>query len=583
MTTPFFWVDMAAYGVTALVAMSLMLAVLGTGVRRLINGSFSLFMLAVGFWTSTSVILRVALWFGSSTQQLWMEVSTLAFSIIGPLLLIFSGAYTQTRHRWPYALAVLGLASACVLCIPLFTHRVVSDVRLEANGVLTWDRTLLGYALSVPLLVDAALSLFLLWSERERLRENYLSVGISILVVSGLVFSFVVTPLPTLSIAMLLAISIMGYAVLRRQLFNPLQELTDELEQRVMERTRELAGMADELQAANAALERRGRRLEAAAWVARESAAVQDVARLLDTVVRLISSQFDLYHVGIFLLDEAREYAVLRASSSEGGQRMQAEGHEVKVGEENIIGLAVHSGEPRIALGVGPNVISNDPELPDTRSQVVLLLRARGQVIGALDLRSAEEGAFTEEDVTLLQNMADQVGLAIENARLLEETQDRLREIGTLLGRYEREGWERLMAARPDWGYVYDGVKVVPRSEAGPLDAEPKLTVSLRLRGEAVGRLSLVLPDRPSTPEDVALVEAVAEQVSVALESARLYQETQRRAAHERLVGEITARVRETLDLESVLRTAVDEMYKSLGLDQVAIRLAVDERDDGKQ
>jgi GAF domain-containing protein len=99
------------------------------------------------------------------------------------------------------------------------------------------------------------------------------------------------------------------------------------------------------------------------------------------------------------------------------------------------------------------------------------------------------------------------------------------------------------------------------------------LTVRLQVRGEHIGNLNLVLGDRSPTPEDKALAQAIADQASQALESARLYQDTQRRAAREQLIGEITTRVRETLDMESVLKTAVQEVRQALGLPEVVIRL----------
>ncbi|HIE38110.1 MAG TPA: GAF domain-containing protein, partial [Anaerolineae bacterium] len=136
--------------------------------------------------------------------------------------------------------------------------------------------------------------------------------------------------------------------------------------------------------------------------------------------------------------------------------------------------------------------------------------------------------AFTDEDVAVLQTLADQVALAIENARLLEEAQERVREIGLLLGRRGREGWRQMVAERPGWGYAYDGIEVMPRDAAKAAEEEPELRVPLEVRGEPIGHLDLVLPDRPPTPDEVVLARAVAEQASLALENARLFQETQR-------------------------------------------------------
>lgn len=249
----------------------------------------------------------------------------------------------------------------------------------------------------------------------------------------------------------------------------------------------------------------------------------------------------------------------------------------MKVGEVGIVGYVAGSGQPRVALDVGEDAVFFDnPDLPLTRSEMALPLKVRDHLIGVLDVQSTEAAAFTDEDVAILQTMADQVALAIENARLLEEAEERLQEVDLLLGRQGREGWARLAAEQPRWGYTYDGVEVVPRHTARVADgeAEPQLTVPLQVRGEVFGHLALALPDQSLTPDAAALAQAIANQASMALENARLYQDTQRRAARERLIGEVTARVRETLDMETVLKTAAQEVRQALGLPEVVLRLA---------
>ncbi|NIV28909.1 MAG: response regulator [Anaerolineae bacterium] len=181
---------------------------------------------------------------------------------------------------------------------------------------------------------------------------------------------------------------------------------------------------------------RRATQLAAAAEVARDTTAILDVNQLLDETVHLISGQFDFYHAGVFLVDDAGEYAVLRAASSGGGQRMLKRGHKLAVGEVGIVGHVAARGEPRVALDVGEDAFHfANPELPRTRSEMALPLTSRGRVIGVLDVQSTEATAFTQEDVTTLQTMADQLATAIENARLFGEirsTAERLRELDRL-------------------------------------------------------------------------------------------------------------------------------------------------------
>jgi signal transduction protein with GAF and PtsI domain len=174
--------------------------------------------------------------------------------------------------------------------------------------------------------------------------------------------------------------------------------------------------------------ERRAVQLRAAAEVARDAAAILDLNQLLDETVELISKQFGFYHAGVFLVDEKGEYAILRAASSEGGHRMLQRDHKLPVGKVGIVGYVTATGEPRIALDVEEDAVHFvNPELPDTRSEMALPLRVRNRVIGALDVQSVHEGAFSDEDVTTLQTMADQLATAIENARLLDQARRRAR------------------------------------------------------------------------------------------------------------------------------------------------------------
>jgi GAF domain-containing protein/HAMP domain-containing protein len=347
------------------------------------------------------------------------------------------------------------------------------------------------------------------------------------------------------------------------QMTDQLGELYNGLEQRVVARTRDLR--------------QRSIQLEAASQIAREAAGIRDVEELLDETVHLISDRFGFYHAGIFLIDEPGKYAVLQAASSKGGERMLARQHRLRVAEEGIVGYVAGSGEPRVALDVGEDAVFFDnPDLPGTRSEMALPLEVRDRVIGVLDVQSVESAAFSDDDVSVLQTMADQVALAIDNARLLAEAEERIQEIHALLRSESREGWRQMTQARPGWRYVYGS------GEAAPEDGKPReedgaqLSMPLQVRDIAVGKLNLKLGDRSPTPDEQALIREVLDQASQALESARLFQETQRRAARERLVAEITAKVRASSDVEGVMRTAVRELGRVMGANRALVQLARD-------
>ena len=365
-----------------------------------------------------------------------------------------------------------------------------------------------------------------------------------------------------------------------------LAEMYHSLEQQVADRTRDL--------------ERRATHLQAAAEVGHAAASLLNLDELLPQVTRLISQRFGFYHVGIFLLDETGEYAVLRAANSEGGQRMLAQGHRLKVGEQGIVGYVTGTARPRIALDVGADAVHfKNPLLPHTRSELALPLMIGGRVLGALDVQSTEEAAFTEEDVAVLQVLADQVAMAIQNARLFEELQTSLREISALYQQYSQEAWSRIVSGDSSVGYEYDRWRVTPVDRRLPPEVVRRLQAGrvailengqnggdrrgstliapIMLRDQVIGAVGFEgdSPDHQWSPEEIALVEAVTGQVALALENARLFEEAQGRAARERLIAEATTRMRASLDLETVLKTATHEIAQALGLAAVDLRLGL--------
>jgi len=181
-------------------------------------------------------------------------------------------------------------------------------------------------------------------------------------------------------------------------------------------------------------LRHRGTQLLAAAEVSKSASTLLDPDELMDQTVHLIREHFDLYYVGIFLVDETGKYAVLRAGTGEAGQQMLEVGHRLVVGGESMIGWSIANAEARIALDVGAEAIRfNNPYLPQTRSEMALPLIGRNRVIGALTVQSAQEAAFSTEDIIALQTMVDQLTIAIENARLYQETRRRANELAVLI------------------------------------------------------------------------------------------------------------------------------------------------------
>ncbi|NJN96614.1 MAG: GAF domain-containing protein [Anaerolineales bacterium] len=177
----------------------------------------------------------------------------------------------------------------------------------------------------------------------------------------------------------------------------------------------------------------RSEHLQTAAEVSRAASSILGVNDLINTSVNLIRDQFDFYYVGLFLIDEAKEWAVLRAGTGEAGRIQLKNEHKLKIGGGSMIGWCIENREARIALDVGQEAVRfQNPYLPDTHSEMALPLISRGEVIGALTVQSVEHGAFSSEDITLLQTMADQLANAIENAILFKQTQEALAETENL-------------------------------------------------------------------------------------------------------------------------------------------------------
>jgi GAF domain-containing protein/HAMP domain-containing protein len=348
-----------------------------------------------------------------------------------------------------------------------------------------------------------------------------------------------------------------------------------------MERMRtELKGAYTNLQQQIAAQEDRAQQSRTVAEIARAATVELDMAVLLQRVVTLIGEHFELYDTSILLLDETGGWVVLRAASSPGGQRILREGLRLRLGESSIVGYVAKRGEPYVVSDVETDPIYlHHPELPHTRSELALPLRARGETLGVLDMQSDETHAFSNKDVSILQTLADQVALAISNARIFRRAQENIESAQKAYGEISYKAWSEMLQARPRLGYYCDADGVVPIAERSATDEDlPALNIPITVRGQVIGAVRAFKSAGAGdwTDEETTLMESLTEQLNVALESARLHQDTQRRAARERLVGEVTARMRESLDLDTVLQIAAREIGRSLELHDVTVHLEMD-------
>lgn len=264
--------------------------------------------------------------------------------------------------------------------------------------------------------------------------------------------------------------------------------------------------------------------------------------------------------------------------------------HRLKVGETGLVGYVTSTGKPRVALDTGADAIFfNNPDLPETRSEITLPLRAGEEIIGALDVQSTEPDAFHQEDIQVLSTLADQVSIAIENARQHEETRKALAESDSLSKQFIQTGWSRFTRSQQIEGIRHTGAKSTllyrkPSNEAGKSQSStgqlrPKgrgavLSLPIKLRGEIIGTVDIRSPENRQWDQDeLDIVVAILERAAIAMENARLLTESQKLAAKERTIGEISARISAQSEIEELLKTAAQELGRTLPGMEIAIQL----------
>jgi len=367
-------------------------------------------------------------------------------------------------------------------------------------------------------------------------------------------------------------------------------ELVGSLERRVAERTREL--------------EERSEALQRAVEVGSLIASTLDPQQLVQQAVELIRERFGLYYVGLFELDGSGEWAILRAGSGEAGKILLARGHRIRVGT-GMIGWSIAHDQPRIAQQAELDEVRlRIPELSQTRSEAALPIRSRGQVLGALSIQSDQPNAFTPENLAIFQLLAEQLGIALDNAYLFAESQATLRSLEQAYAERTRADWRQALlplrmplafrsAARgslfieplqaPDALRALRNGKVVVETESPSSAGRSFINVPIRIRGYVIGLLRTYKPAErgPWSEEEIEALKTIAEQVGVALEVARLYGDTQRRAERERLLAEITTKIRSVSDPQGMIQVAMEALRQALNVKDVKFSFApVEEKDE---
>jgi len=361
------------------------------------------------------------------------------------------------------------------------------------------------------------------------------------------------------------------------------------LEENVASRTKDLARLANELRTI--------------AEVNRELAVIRDQSTLLNVSANLIRERLGYYHVGIFLVDEKGEYAILRGASSVAAEQLLAKNYKLKIGETGLVGSVANTGQAYIAQDVDiDSVHFNNPLLPETRSEIVLPLRSYNVTIGALDIQAKTPRAFDERDIQTLQVLADQLAAAIENAQLVQRLEETLTELSKINQAKTRQVWQSVIGRKGVPAYEYDGLQIRPMPQnlspelaaqlegghpvvvnPGDGNAKNTLLVPLTILGQVIGVIGLEQEDPAKTwsEEQIAIAQAAANRAALTLENARLFEESNRRASKESAIFEATSRIGSAVSMENILQTTAEELEKVLSGSEITIQFT-DDSSEGK-
>ena len=318
-------------------------------------------------------------------------------------------------------------------------------------------------------------------------------------------------------------------------------------------------------------LERRLIQIRTAAEISRSLGTILDPTELITTVAELIQNRFNLYYVGVFLNDNFNRYAVLEAGTGEAGKTMLEEHHRLSIGGSSMVGWATSHNQPRISMNVEQESVRfKNPHLPLTRSELAIPISIGKQVLGAISVQSVEADAFDDDDITIIQSIGDSLAIALENARLFQQFENSLAEIQQLNRQYMSDSWQQILLNTEDQELAAEA-GIVSRDE----DALTEISIPLTLRGDQViGNISLETGQRELSTEDKDFIRAVSDQTALALESARLLDEANKRVEQQLAIQELTTQFSRSLDFEGLLQSIVQELGSLPSIKEASIHIS---------
>lgn len=345
---------------------------------------------------------------------------------------------------------------------------------------------------------------------------------------------------------------------------------------------------------------RKDNELRIASQIAQQFNSSREVDQFLPKILEIIETELGFYYGAIFLVDEHKEFATLRWGTGEPGKAMLSINHRLRIDESSFVGYAIVNRQYILSQNVENNLIHyKNPFLPDTRSELALPLIENDEVIGALDVQSNQSGYFSPDMILFLQTVADQLAAAIEKSRIMKRLSQLINELHESQLKATEQAWHNFhKTAKRSYAYRYaDGVIQVSENsseqaqkamESGQMlirryiqpgtgQPETHVAIPVMLRSQAIGVLELCFELEHLSKNTVDFLQAAAQRLATSLENARLLEEIQLKAARDRMINNITAKVRSESSIDKVLQTVAAELGHSLNVSDVLVQLRGDD------
>lgn len=521
--------------------------------------------------------------------RVWQERSLqyllIGFSIISVTIALLMIQSSSSNGDWTlfYSFTFLALASLVLFLLRNVSYWIRSIAALVVFYIIStvvFIRSGWGGVALLMLISFSFLATIFLYHKPSRIGLG-LSVGTlffwavlrSTALVPGIVESANVINL-IIDVALVLFIGVVGnfaISTLKKKFLDEHYKLTNS----------EIAKeeLKNQLETQKIDLEKRVFQLRATSEITQTTSTIFDTQVLLQKVGDLVRERFDLYYIGIFLLDEAKEFAILRYGTGDAGRRMMAAKHKLAVGGYSMIGWATQTRKSRIALDVGEEAVHFDnPLLPETRSELALPIIGANIVYGAMTIQSKLVNAFDENDVLILQSVADSLAVALENASSFQKSQKALEDIRVLNRAYIKQAWWDTLDLNRELKFDYEN----PESVEVP-DKPNNIQIPLILRDEVIGKINLEFDGSEITKETQEFLDTISTQTTVALENARLIEETQLAALQEQQLNALTAQFSRAVTIEEILKTAVTEFGKLPSVSEASIALIPPEENENRE